>query len=52
MARNPMILTAFFNPQGDQRMSRRDPNAPRMLIKAGPSQIGSAAAGDRSHSPE
>src|SRR5580698_9257101 len=33
MARNPMILTAFFfNPQGDHRMSWRDPHAPRMEI--------------------
>jgi alkanesulfonate monooxygenase SsuD/methylene tetrahydromethanopterin reductase-like flavin-dependent oxidoreductase (luciferase family) len=33
MARNPIILTAFFfNPQGDQRMSWRDPRAPRMEI--------------------
>ncbi len=33
MARNPMILTAFFfNPQGDHRMSWRDPHAPRREI--------------------
>jgi alkanesulfonate monooxygenase SsuD/methylene tetrahydromethanopterin reductase-like flavin-dependent oxidoreductase (luciferase family) len=33
MRQNPMILTAFFfNPQGDHRMSWRDPDAPRREI--------------------
>jgi FMN-dependent oxidoreductase (nitrilotriacetate monooxygenase family) len=33
MRQNPMILTAFFfNPQGDHRMSWRDPHAPRREI--------------------